>query len=291
MQRLVCIAALAGAVASLATAPQVRPTFRAANRTVVLHATVRASDGRMVNDLPRDVFTVRDNGRPVALTVFSNDPQPLTLVLLVDMSVSMDGSFLQVREATRHFVDALQPEDRVRIGTFGDEVALSPHLTGDKQILRRVLDEELWPGGASPIWNATLTAMTSLRNEIGRRVVLVVTDGVNMPQGFSGSHADALRRATREGVMVYAIGVERMGIHVDLKALVDETGGGWFEIRGGDDVTRAFTRVSDELRRQYVLGFTPAALDGKQHALQVTLADPALTARARRSYMATPDRR
>ena len=289
MTACLVIAAFVGSLVSFATAQQAKPTFRAANRTVVLHATVRTADGRLVHDLPRDAFTVLDNGRPVAVTVFSNDPQPLTVALLVDMSGSMDASFLHVRDATREFVDALQPDDRVRIGTFGDEVSLSPHLTGDKRILRRVLDEELWPGGATPVWHAALAAMTSLKDETGRRVILLLTDGVNMPDGFPGSRDDVMRRAIDEGFMVYAIGVERMGLHVDLKAIADESGGGWFEIGGGEDLPRAFVRVADELRRQYVLGFAPAALDGKRHTLDVRLADPAMKARARRNYMATPE--
>ena len=286
MQRLL---AIVGVLASLTPAQQVPPTFRSANRTVVLHATVRGAEGRLIHDLSRDAFTVLDNGRPVALTVFSNDPQPLTLALLVDMSGSMDASFLHVRDATRQFVDALQPDDRVRIGTFGEEVALSPHLTGDKRILRRILDEELWPGGGSPIWHAALAAMASLKNETGRRAIVIVSDGVNMSDGFPGSAGDVMRRATEEGVMVYAIGVERMGLHRDLKRIVDQTGGGWFEIAGGDDMGRIFVGVADELRRQYVLGFTPAVLDGTRHTLEIRLASPAMTARTRRAYVAMPE--
>jgi VWFA-related protein len=280
----------AAACVTLAALPlaaqQASPTYRASTRTVVLHATVRAPDGRLATQLPREAFTVHDNGRAVPVTVFSNDPQPLTAVLLIDTSGSMEANFLRIREAMGQFVDTLRPEDRLRIGSFGEEVALSPHLTSDKKILRRVLSEELWPGGATPMWNATLAAMRSLAGEAGRRVVVILTDGANMTDDFKGSAADVRRGATAEGVMIYAIGVEKMGLHKDLKRIVDDTGGGWYELAGGDDLSSTFTRVLDELRHQYLLGFTPAALDGREHRLEVRLTDATLKARARRSYIA-----
>ena len=99
-------------LANVGVGQQSRPTFQAATRTVVLHATVRSADGRLVPDLPREAFSVLDNGRSVEVTVFSNDPQPLTVALLIDMSGSMEKHFLRVRAATREFITALQPADR-----------------------------------------------------------------------------------------------------------------------------------------------------------------------------------
>ena len=64
------------------------------------------------------------------------------------------------------------------------------------------------------------------------------------------------------------------------------TGGGYFELTSTDDLASTFARIADELHRQYALGFTPAALDGKMHKLEVHMTDPTLTARARKSYLA-----
>lgn len=140
---------IAGCALLLALADaQQKTVFRTRVQTVMLHATVQEDEGRLVPELPRDAFEVRDEGRPVAITTLSNDPQPITVALLLDMSGSMAGNFLRVRAATRAFIDALQDGDRARIGTFGVEVALSPWLTGDKTILHRILTEELWPGEA-----------------------------------------------------------------------------------------------------------------------------------------------
>jgi Ca-activated chloride channel homolog len=290
------VARLIAAVALLASAgavQQPRPVFQSATKTVVLHATVRSADGRLVPDLPREAFTVLDNGRTVDVTAFSNDPQPLTVALLIDMSGSMERHFLRVRAATREFVNALQPVDRVRIGTFGDEVALSPHLTGDKALLTRVIEEETWPGGATPMWHATYEAMASLEGERGRRVILILTDGVDTGAAFAHTFprriGDVTRRATTEDFMVYGIGIEGTGLDVALRGLIDDTGGGYVELKEGGDLASTFARVVEELRHQYVLGFNPAALDGRRHRLEVKLSSKGMTARARRSYMATAD--
>src|SRR5262249_45368955 len=103
----------------------------------------------------------------------------MTAVLLLDMSYSMAGEQTRVRDAALQFVGVLLPTDRVRIGTFGDEVSLSPWLTNDKTILERVLREEVWPGGRTPLWSAVHEAFKSIEREPGRRVVMTLSDGVD----------------------------------------------------------------------------------------------------------------
>ena len=69
------------------------------------------------------------------------------------------------------------------------------------------------------------------------------------------------------------------------------TGGGYFELTSTSDLAATFSRVADELHRQYALGFTPDKLDGKMHALEVRVAGEGMTARARKSYLARARRR
>jgi hypothetical protein len=109
-------------------------------------------------------------------------------------------------------------------------------------------------------------------------------------------------------VMIYAIGmrsrgtqrlppagVGRGGLGAMLTAdlpdpglarVAQESGGGYTEIRFGQDLAAAFARVADELHSQYLLGFAPPKRDGKKHDLDVRLNQPGLTARARKSYIA-----
>jgi hypothetical protein len=75
-----------------------------------------------------------------------------------------------------------------------------------------------------------------------------------------------------------------------LPKIAAATGGGYFELTSTNDLSSTFRRVADELHHQYALGFTPSALDGKMHSLEVRLADSRMTARARKRYLALNER-
>jgi VWFA-related protein len=272
-------------------------------QTVSIYATVRDGAGRLATSLTRDDFQVRDNGRAVDISVFSSDIQPITVAVMLDMSGSMAPRFLRVRTSTLHLIDALLPHDRAAIGTFGSEVFVSPLLTGDKAVLKRVIEEELWPGGGTPLWAAVAEAMTALAEEDGRRVVLTLTDGrdsggeLRRPRrAYDGRETirwpgeptlgKVRRRAVEQAFMIYAIGIEGGGLDEGVIRLAEETGGGHFQLPRGADLTTTFTQVADELRRQYLLGFVPASLDGRMHTLDVQVTRPGYTVRARKNYLA-----
>jgi VWFA-related protein len=172
--------------------PQDPPRFRAAVAAIPVYATVRSDDGALVPDLTAEDFEITDNGVVRDLTQFSREIVPITVTVMLDMSGSQETGAGWMRDAGRAFVDALLPGDRARIGTFGDEIAISPRLTGDKRYLFRVLNEEIWPGyNITPLWDALDRAMTSLKDEPGRRIVLVLTDGVDYVGPGSGAAISA----------------------------------------------------------------------------------------------------
>jgi len=272
---------VAGAMA-LVSARQSQ-VFRTNIDMVALYPLVSSSDGRLVTDLTRDDFTVLDNGRPAAISIFSSDRQPITAALMLDMSASMEDRWLRVRDAATRFVDAIDPADRIRVGSFGSEIALSPYLTADKTLLTRVLREELWPGGSTPLWNAIAAAMQSLTSESGRRTIVIVTDGIDTS---SATQRIAMERAVKEMFMVYAVGFEGKGLSARLLDLIVQTGGGHFDLKKTEDLGAAFLRLADELRHQYLIGFTPASLDGQTHTLEVRVNRPGYSARAPRQFVA-----
>lgn len=290
MIRLVLLTALLGlALPGSMTFPTARQVvYQKATQTVAVYATVLDKDGHLVANLSRKDFQILDNGKPAEITVFSNDEQSLTVALMLDTSYSMQSRINLVKDSTRRFIDALQPGDRLRLGTFAEEVAVSPLLTGDKADLRRVLDEEVWPGGTTPLWTAIDEAMTSLKGETSRRVVMTLTDGMSTSGSVGFDQVRA--HAVEEGFMVYVVGMEGTTLGSAMTSLADDTGGGHFEVRRGATLTATFTHVADELRHQYALGFTPVALDGLVHTIEVRVAKPGLSARARKSYLAAADK-
>ena len=293
----VAMAAAGVSLLMLHQAPQA-PLFRSTTRMISVFATVQGTDGRLVPNLSRQDFLVLDNGKPVEISVFSNDPQPVTAVVMVDVSSSMTTQMPRVTESLHHFVSTLLPGDRIRIGSFGSEVGLSHSLTGDREALNRVLEEELWPGGFSPLWRALDVSMKALAGEPGRRVILTLTDGMNFAPGgdiglpeIQGGFDTVKRQAvTDAGVMIYAVGYrDRMSgsrLKGQIVELTELTGGGHADVAPDEDLGRAFEEIGKELRQQYVIGFAPSALDGKVHRLEVRALRAGLRARARTSYLA-----
>src|SRR5262252_9149308 len=187
------------------------PTFSTGNRTVAVYATVTDAAGRLVPDLARNQFQIDDNGKRQDLTVFANEIQPITVVMLLDRSGSMRANFDLVEKAAEQFVDAMLPADRARIGSFSNRLQVDPRdFTSSHDELIDILRHELQPEGPTPLWNAVNVGITDLLHVDGRRVVLVFTDGMDAPGNMSHSNSsmkDVMKRAEEENVMVYAIGL------------------------------------------------------------------------------------
>jgi VWFA-related protein len=188
-----------------------QPTFSTGNRTVAVYATVTNAENRLVTDLVRDQFSIEDNGKKQELTLFANDIQPITVVILLDRSGSMRANFELVQKAAEAFVEAMLPADKARIGSFSNRIQLDPRdFTSSHDELLNILRTELQEEGPTPLWNAVNVGITSLLHVQGRRVVLVFTDGVDNPMNFSNNNSslkDVMKRAEEEDVMVYAIGL------------------------------------------------------------------------------------
>ena len=286
---LVTVALALGA----APGPQEQPaTFRSALRTVPIYATVTDTKGRLVPGLARDDFEVRDEGGKVDLTVFESAVQPVSIVLMLDTSGSMTMQQDTIKQAAGQFLNGLLPGDRARIGSFNTKVRLGPaDFTGDLDELRRVLREDLEYGNTTAVWDALHAGMDALAPHEGRRVVVMFTDGVDTNSRFS--QKDLMSRARSQQLLVYAIALRsrvrgRSGLPPDpaLRKVVEETGGGYFELNEWENLSAAFSRAAAELHSLYVLGFNPQAMDGKVHKLEVTIKRPGIVARARKSYIA-----
>lgn len=317
------LAVTASALGAGQSAPPQGATFRTVQRTVAVYTTATAADGHLAVDLGRDDFEVFDDGKPQAISVFANEIQPITLVSMLDMSESMSGNIALLRRAGAQLAAHLSKDDQARFGEFGERVhVITPAFTNDVNELIRSLWLELEPGGATPLWDAIDVAMDALAKQPGRRVVLVFTDGYDTSSRRTNL-AGVLKRAQEEDFMIYAVGLKSSGgpsiggltssgtsvgggIAIGfgfngrswddepdpgLKTLAEESGGGYVELKAATELDAAFARVVEELRHQYVLGFVPAALDGKLHKIDVRVKKAGLVARARKTYLATPERR
>jgi len=280
-----------GASALLAGAPQV---FRSGVQTVAIYATVIDRDSRLVTDLEREHFQVLDNLKPQPLTVFKSDVQPITVVVMLDTGGSMTLNLERLKRASEQFVLRLLPADKARIGSFSDLIKLDPPtFTSNRDQLTRILYTEIRFGNPTFLWDAIDRSMDALAEEEGRRVVLIFTDGED-EKSRKTNFDQVLTRAQQEDFMIYAVGLQSsipaLGRITkpdkNLRKLADLTGGGYFELREKDDLNSTFSKVADELHRQYVLGFDAPSLDGLMHKIDVQVKLPGMTVRARKSYLA-----
>jgi VWFA-related protein len=225
----------------------------------------------------------------------------------------MEGNLPILREASQQLFSRLRPGDRVRVGTFGDDVTISDEFTSDPVALRRALPAAINPDAPTPLWRAVDRALDAFKDEGDERaVILVLSDGkdtssMDLRPQRGASQAEVIDRARRDSVMIYGVGVRSRsrrpatpgigpgGLQAamvgdlpdpGLARVAEETGGGYVEIRPSEDLGEAFTHVADELHNQYLLGFAPPRRDGKVHDIEVEVARKGVTPRARRSYVA-----
>ncbi len=289
---MVFVTALAATLLAVSTAAQ----FKSGTLTVPVYVTVTDSESRLVPHLEQEDFEVYDNGQLQKLTLFDNKTTPITAIVMLDTSGSMTLILDRVKAAAEQFLLRLLPEDTARVGAFSDKIDFFPadSFTSDRDELIRLLGE-LDFGYPTRLWDAVDESIRRLEVVQGRKVTLVFTDGADTAS--RRDLGDVMQQARAKEIMVYAIGLEteifngqrkqRSSPDRGLKKLAEETGGGFFLLKKEDELGPTFTRVAQELHSQYVLGFTPAALDGKVHKLEVKVKKPGMNPRARKSYVAS----
>jgi VWFA-related protein len=280
------------------------PQFKTSTELVRVYATVQDKTTKLVSDLTQDDFVVTDNGKVMPIAVFSNDISPFSAIVMLDRSGSMYPHQFEIRDAAMAFVQKMLPADKVRIGSFGDgtgnRVIIRPStFSSSREELLDILRVPIAFGQDSPVYISIDQSITALANRDDRSVVLIFTDGYDQPARtlLPITLKDLVNRAREMSVMIYAIGFtdvrERTGKapeitppEKNLRLLADDSGGGYFEVRDPAELTGLFTRVAEELHRQYFLGFTPPANDGKIHTIKVTTKRADLIVRARQTYQA-----
>jgi len=278
----------------VAASVSVGAQFRSGTQVVSLFTTVFDAETRLVPDLTQDDFEVFDNDKPQPLVVFRSENLPITAVVMLDTSGSMTGTIDLLKAAAEQFVIRLLPDDKAAVGAFNDKIELNAGFTNNRdKLVSQVKDLDY--GNGTRLFDAIGESLDALHGVEGRRVILVFTDGDDTASRMG--RGTVLDRARADEVMIYAIGLQseyfdgarmvRSKPDSGLRKLADETGGGYFELKKTADLGPTFSRVAQELHSQYVLGFEPKQLDGKVHKLAVKMKQVGMTARARKSYVAT----
>ena len=304
---LLATCALLAAFHGAAYAQAVVPAAEADGRVSVLF-TALGKDGKFVGDLKAEDVRVTVDGAPrEALELKRQAGIPLFLAVVIDTSASQESLLPKTKLAADVFVKGMMAPgtDRAAVVTFAGETTVEQEMTADLERVRAAIARVkfvpptgyagrgivvLGPPGdinraaTTGLWDAVWLVSGDVLSRslgVGRRVLLLVTDGVDTSS--RKKLGDAVAGALQSEVVVYAVGMgddkNFDGVdRVPLRKLAEQTGGRAFFPKKVQELTDIFTRISEELTSQYVVTFAPprAARDGSFHKVKIELADPAL---------------
>lgn len=316
----VCIIAAASLSAS-AQKPKASPTpipqdpqgtVRIPVRRVRLPITVTDKKGNFVPGLTQNDFVILEDKIPQTIETFSDDlalTLPLYVAVLMDTSPSTAGKLKFQQESAMNFIQTVVKarKDRVLFGTFDDEITLLQDFTDKLDLLDKAVYGVKKTGKQTALFDAVWQFCDEkMRTVPGRRVLLLVTDGEDT---YSRANIrDAIDIAQRTETTIFAIstkagflatvpGVEAGQVSDkkdrDLQTLAEETGGVAFFTGDMLSLERSFTKISKELRAQYLVTYNPTnkSYDGAFRKIDVKLAEGRgdLKVRTKRGYKAIAD--
>ena len=329
-RRLALAVALAITTADVSAQRQPAP-FHSGVEIVYLDLTVTGPDGSIVTGLTKDDFEIFDEGVRHEVAVFSDKPEPISLGILVDASISMTGDRIMAAiNAADEMGRALEPTDVWSVFAFNSR--LTPVIGWrfyDPSVVKEL--QKLGVGPRTELFKSVAEMVPKFRDAPHRkRALLVITDGADISlvaagrppqvsqsvdqQGppsldvnayagmFGGSRdytGDAVNALRTGEVLVYGLGMgwpQEDGtisdLHVpSLEKLAHPTGGGVAVARTMAALPILAKRLTDTLRQQYTVGFTPLKEpDGKYRLVKIVAKNPSYTVRTRAGYLAAKKR-
>jgi len=265
---------------------------------VLVPATVTDPMNRLVTGLERENFYLTDNNIPQKIKTFSTQDAPLTIGIVFDLSGSMQSKFMRARKALSEFLRTCNPQDEFFVVGFNDRPAIIVDYTSDVDDVeaRMVM---LKPENRTALIDAVYLGINKLKTaRYERKALLIISDGGDNRSRYTDGE---LRRAVRESeVQIYSIGIfdafaptseEREGPEL-LRDISEATGGRVFPVVDLQDLSDVAQKISQELRNEYVIGYTPSdpKRDGAWRKVKLRLLPPpglpTLTVHNREGYYA-----
>jgi VWFA-related protein len=279
--------------------------------------TVRGKNNALIGGLEKGDFHLLEDGKEQEIKYFTRETDlPLTIGLLVDVSGSQERLIdTEHRAASQFFRSVLRPKDLAFIISFGKDSELlqdstnSPKLLEDglKQLRLNAPVGGLHPGpvptqqnqAGTVLWDAVyLAANERLKSEAGRKVIVVITDGVDV--GSRKTREQAIHEAQLADTVVYSVYYTDPGAYGgggfafggggegDLKKMSDETGGRVLKVDRKNTLDDLFREIQEEMRSQYAIAYSPSnsKKDGTYRKLEFKMANKDQKVQARKGYYA-----
>ncbi len=264
---------------------QDQSTLRVSVNLVLLDATVKTKDGRIMADLKKDDFEIREDGVAQKMEIFGRDELPLEVALVLDLSDSIGPFMGPLREAATTALGALKPEDQVALFTFATEAELRVPFTTDKSKIAEQFGT-FKVGGATNINDGIFVAAKYLLGAPpkGRRVIILISDDVGTDAGGQGTYDIVTETIASDAVLYnlkipgynpastlfYAAMVPGL---VNIRKVMEQTGGEIFDVKSVGNLDTEFRALIQRIKTRYTLGYYTQAngATGKPHKLDVRL--------------------
>ncbi|WP_255484369.1 VWA domain-containing protein [Granulicella sp. 5B5] len=265
---------------------------------VLVPVSVTDPMDRLVTGLEKENFAVFDNNLQQTIKSFGTEDAPLSIGIVFDLSGSMQSKFIRARKALSEFLHTCNPQDEFFVVGFNDRPAILVDYTSDVEDVeaRMVM---LKPQNRTALIDAIYLGVNKLKSaKWQRKALLVISDGGDNRSRYTEGE---LKRVIRESeVQIYSIGIfdqyaateEEQNGPILLNDISTATGGRLFKVLDLQDLADIAERISEELRDEYVIGYTPSdrKRDGQYRKLKVRLIPPpglpALMAHSREGYYA-----
>ncbi|HVT94629.1 MAG TPA: VWA domain-containing protein [Bryobacteraceae bacterium] len=288
----------------------------------ILFSVHNKKSNGLIGNLSKDNFTIFEDGKQQDIRYFARENDlPLTLGLLIDVSRSQENLIgIEQNAASQFFQQVIRPKDLAFVISFGSEADLLQDYTSSHQLLESALhglrvSSDVGGITAGPVPTAShprgtilydavyLAADQQLRGQVGRKVLVLITDGDD--QGSRYRIDQAIEAAQRADAIIYSIYYVDRGFYMQsgaggfsfggsgegyLKRMSEETGGRVFKVDRKHTLQDAFDQLQEEVRSQYAIAYAPSnsAKDGTFRHIEVKVDNKDYRVQARKGYYASP---
>jgi len=271
-----------------------RPVIRARVDVVNVLCTVRENGGKgkYVENLKRDDFEVFEDGVRQKVQYFNHgmgeEADPLSVALLIDTSGSVKSKLAFEQKAAVEFLKSTLRKDKdlAAVLQFHEEVELIQDFTYDPDLLRNAILQTR-AGGGTKLYDAVYVASEDLlKDEVGRRVMVVLSDGDDTLSELPKK--DAIKAAQEQDVVIFGLGIRSADTNYGaLKDFAQDTGGLFVDSEIDlDRLREAFAKINGEIKNQYSLGYVShnKARDGAFREIKIKLKKRGLKVKHRKGY-------
>jgi VWFA-related protein len=277
---------------------------------VTVPVTVRQTAGGFIKGLPKEAFRIREDGKPQEILTFAQEGVPTRIAIVLDISGSVRSEWGTIKNATRKFLENLQPQDQFALVTFNTDTRLKMDWGKSTDRVEDVLSS-IYCKDFTNLWDAIYVVATEVFKGINeKKAIIIMSDGLDTSSYTP--YKTALEAVVRSEAAVYVVSktkavrdmldyeLNRQGIYdgvpeeefaqadLALRKLAMDTGGRVLYPNTFGQLDNVYAQVEEELRNQYTLGYisTNTLKDGSYRSIEVAVNAPDSVASARPGYYA-----